>query len=60
LAHSLPDRGVIHAVAVRSSSSVINLNHFVSVKTTAENPVSHKYLVTKGSKTFVVLSDKLG
>jgi hypothetical protein len=26
---------------------------------TAENPVSNKYVITKGSKTFITLSDKL-
>jgi len=27
---------------------------------TAENPVSHMYVVTEGSKTFIGLFDKLG
>jgi hypothetical protein len=32
---------------------------FVFVTATAENPVSYKYVVTRGSKTFISYSDKL-
>jgi hypothetical protein len=41
-------------------SSVIYIRYSVFVTTRKENPVSHKYVVTKGIKIFIALSDKLG
>jgi hypothetical protein len=38
---------------------IIRYQYFVFITATAENPVSHKCVVTEGSKTFTALSDKL-
>jgi hypothetical protein len=62
-AHSLPNRGVIHEMAARGSFNITNRNRYfvfmTTTITTTECPVSHKYVVTGGSKTFIALSDKL-
>jgi hypothetical protein len=34
--------------------------YFVIMTATAENPVSQKYVVTKGRETFITSSDKVG
>jgi hypothetical protein len=48
-------------MATRISFSVTSRGrYFVLTTATAGNPVPHKYVVTKGSKTFTALSDKLG
>jgi len=60
VAHSLPNRGVINETTIRTSFSIINCQRYFDFMTaTAENPVSHEYFVTKGSKTFIALSGKL-
>jgi hypothetical protein len=56
----LPNRGGIGKMATRRSFSVNSRNRYFVFIATAENPVSHKSVVTKGSKTFIALSDKLG
>jgi hypothetical protein len=46
-------------MGIRSFLSIINSDrYFVFMTPKAENPVPHKYAVTKGSKTFIALSDK--
>jgi hypothetical protein len=53
--------GVINEMAIRCSFCIIShCQYFVFMAVTADNPVSQKYDVTKGSKTFIALSDKLG
>jgi hypothetical protein len=48
-------------MAARSFFPVVNSHrYFVFTRATGENPVSHEDVVTKGSKTFIALSDKLG
>jgi hypothetical protein len=50
----------IDEIATCSSFHIINHDrYFGFVAVTAENPVSHKCVVTKGSKTFIALSDEL-
>jgi hypothetical protein len=48
-------------MSTRCSFSISNLDrYFVFITATAENPVSHKYVVTKGSETITAFSDGLG
>jgi hypothetical protein len=58
----LPNRDVTDEMATRCSLSTINRHdlYFVFMTVTAEYPVPHNYVVTRGSKTFIALSDKLG
>jgi len=59
-AHSLPNHSVTDKMAAHTSFSVINCYQcFLSMTATAENPVLHKHVVTKGNRTFPPLSDKL-
>jgi len=59
--NDLPNHGVTDEMSTRISFSVTNrLQCFVIMKPAAENSVSHKYVVTKGSTSFIALSDKLG
>jgi hypothetical protein len=52
---------VIDELAISNSFSIINRDrHFVFMTATAESPVSYNYVVTKGIKTFIALSDKIG
>jgi hypothetical protein len=47
-------------MATCGSFSVINRNRrFPFMTARAENPVSHNYVITEGSKISVALSDKL-
>jgi hypothetical protein len=58
---SLPNRGVTDEMATRSYFSIMNRDrYFDFMAATAENPVPLKYIITKGSKTFIALSDKHG
>jgi hypothetical protein len=48
-------------MAIHGSFSVMKRErYFVFTRARAENPISHKYILTKGSKTFIALSNKLG
>jgi hypothetical protein len=44
-------------VSLQQSTAI---DYFLFVTATAENPDSHKFVVTKRSKTFTALADKLG
>jgi hypothetical protein len=47
-------------MTLRSSFCITSRDgYFVFLAATVENPVSHKYVVTEGSKTFTDLSGKL-
>jgi hypothetical protein len=53
--------GVDDEIATYSSISIIDSDqYFVFMSETAENPISHKYIVTKGSTIVIALSDKQG
>jgi len=53
------NRGVIERTTHSSFSVIICDRYMVFMTATAENPLSHKYVV-KGSKTFIALSHKRG
>jgi hypothetical protein len=45
-------------MATRRPLSITNrYRHFVFITATAENSASHKYIIIKGSKTFIALTN---